>query len=204
MGKIIKEALILFAITLCAGILLGIVYQVTLDPIKKANENAKQKAYKAVLEDATDYEEIDKPSDSDVNSSSDIDFSKDTLEEIVVGKKDGQVVGYVITVTDGEGYGGDIKFSVGISPEGKVLGVSFLSINETAGLGMRAKQDPNFVKKFTSKTNPVESFKVEKGQADDNNLIDAIGGSTITTKSVTKGVNYALATFKYINENEGK
>ena len=33
MKKIVKDALVLFAITLVAGILLGVVYQITLDPI---------------------------------------------------------------------------------------------------------------------------------------------------------------------------
>ena len=42
MKKIVKDALVLFAITLVAGILLGVVYQITLDPIAKANEIAKE------------------------------------------------------------------------------------------------------------------------------------------------------------------
>ena len=77
-------------------------------------------------------------------ASSDIDFSKDKVNEVAIGKKGGETAGYVVTVTDSDGYGGDIKFTVGISTDGKVLGVSFLSISETAGLGMRAKQDPSF------------------------------------------------------------
>ena len=36
MKKIVKDALVLFAITLVAGILLGVVYQITLDPIIKS------------------------------------------------------------------------------------------------------------------------------------------------------------------------
>ena len=44
MGKIIKDALILFAITLVAGVLLGVVYEVTKAPIAEQNELAKQKA----------------------------------------------------------------------------------------------------------------------------------------------------------------
>ena len=56
MKKIVKDALVLFAITLVAGILLGVVYQITLDPIAKANENAKEKAYKAVLAEAAKLE----------------------------------------------------------------------------------------------------------------------------------------------------
>lgn len=202
MGKIIKDACILFAITLVAGILLGIVYQVTLDPIAKANENAKQKAYKEVLADADSFEAVEAlPADADVNSSSSLDFSKDTVNEVAVGKKNGEVVGYVVTVTDSEGYGGDIKFTVGISKDGEVLGISFLSISETAGLGMRAKQDPSFKSQYIGKN--VESFKVVTdgtgANADDS--IDAIGGSTITSKCVNKGVNYALAVYKLLAAN---
>ena len=202
MKKIVKDALVLFAITLVAGILLGVVYQITLDPIAKANENAKEKAYKAVLAEADSFETIDAlPSDDDINASSDIDFSKDKVNEVAIGKKGGETAGYV--VTDSDGYGGDIKFTVGISTDGKVLGVSFLSISETAGLGMRAKQDPSFTSQFTAKSDAVASFSVvTDGSASESNAnVDAIGGSTITSKSVTKGVNYALAVYKLVAGN---
>ena len=204
MKKIVKDALVLFAITLVAGILLGVVYQITLDPIAKANENAKEKAYKAVLAEADSFETIDAlPSDDDINASSDIDFSKDKVNEVAIGKKGSETAGYVVTVTDSDGYGGDIKFTVGISTEGKVLGVSFLSISETAGLGMRAKQDPSFTSQFTAKSDAVASFSVvTDGSASESNAnVDAIGGSTITSKSVTKGVNYALAVYKLVAGN---
>ena len=199
MKKIVKDALVLFAITLVAGILLGVVYQITLDPIAKANENAKEKAYKA-----DSFETIDAlPSDDDINASSDIDFSKDKVNEVAIGKKGSETAGYVVTVTDSDGYGGDIKFTVGISTDGKVLGVSFLSISETAGLGMRAKQDPSFTSQFTAKSDAVASFSVvTDGSASESNAnVDAIGGSTITSKSVTKGVNYALAVYKLVAGN---
>ena len=194
MKKIVKDALVLFAITLVAGILLGVVYQITLDPIAKANENAKEKAYKAVLAEADSFETIDAlPSDDDINASSDIDFSKDKVNEVAIGKKGSETAGYVVTVTDSDGYGGD----------GKVLGVSFLSISETAGLGMRAKQDPSFTSQFTAKSDAVASFSVvTDGSASESNAnVDAIGGSTITSKSVTKGVNYALAVYKLVAGN---
>ena len=45
MKNIVKDACILFAITLVAGILLGLVYNVTKEPIAQQNEKAKQKAY---------------------------------------------------------------------------------------------------------------------------------------------------------------
>ena len=57
MKNIIKDACILFAITLVAGILLGLVYNVTKDPIAQQNEKAKQKAYQEVIADADRSEE---------------------------------------------------------------------------------------------------------------------------------------------------
>lgn len=41
MNKIIKNALILAAITLIAGLLLGAAHQVTLEPIQKQQEKRK-------------------------------------------------------------------------------------------------------------------------------------------------------------------
>ena len=40
--SLVKDALILAVITLVAGILLGIVYEITKDPIAKAQEAATQ------------------------------------------------------------------------------------------------------------------------------------------------------------------
>ena len=59
MKKIIKDACILFAITLVAGVLLGIVYDVTKAPIANQSEKAKQEAYRAVLPDAESFEAIE-------------------------------------------------------------------------------------------------------------------------------------------------
>ena len=59
MKNIIKDACILFAITLVAGILLGLVYNVTKDPIAQQNEKAKQKAYQEVIADADKFEALD-------------------------------------------------------------------------------------------------------------------------------------------------
>ncbi len=43
MNKIVKNALILTAITVIAGLLLGVVYGVTKDPIAKAQERQSRK-----------------------------------------------------------------------------------------------------------------------------------------------------------------
>ena len=43
----------------------------------------------------------------------------------------------MVTVTDKQGYGGDIQVTVGVTKDGTVSGVSILSISETAGLGIQ-------------------------------------------------------------------
>lgn len=198
MAKIVKEALILFAITLVAGILLGTVYEVTKEPIAKQNELAKQNAYKAVMADADTFEEvegIDKYTAVDSTFLSD-EFSADTITEVVAGIKDNKIIGFIITVVASDGYAGDIKFSVGISTEGEYLGTSILSIGETAGLGMRVKTDPKFLAQFNNKK--VEKFNLVKdgtGESSDDK-IDAISGSTVTSKAMTGGINAALAVYK--------
>ena len=46
MNKIVKNTLILTAITVVSGLLLGVVYGITKEPIAEAQENTKQEAYR--------------------------------------------------------------------------------------------------------------------------------------------------------------
>ena len=55
----IGDALILFAITLIAGLVLGTVYQVTKEPIAVQKEKAKQEACMEVFQDAVSFEETE-------------------------------------------------------------------------------------------------------------------------------------------------
>lgn len=208
MNKILKDTMILFAITLVAGILLGGVYELTKTPIANQNEKAKQYAYRAVVSDADSFEELDGFNLSDgvtsVMSASGEDFSADKITEVVAGVKDNKIVGLVVTVVASDGYGGDIKYSVGISSTGKYLGTSILSISETAGLGMRAKTDPSFLNQFNDKT--VDQFNLVKDGTGDSSddKIDAISGSTITSKAITKGINAALVVYKGVSSTNVK
>ena len=204
MNKIIKDACILFAITLIAGVLLGAVYEVTKAPIANQNEKAKQEAYKAVLPEAESFEALEGVTCDDNNVITVADFANDEISDIVAGVKNNKIVGYVITVTDSAGYAGDIKFSVGVGTDGTYKGTSILSIGETAGLGMRAKTDPSFLSQFNNVK--VDSFTLVKdgtgSSADDK--IDAISGSTVTSKAVTSGINAALAEFNILKTTGAK
>ena len=197
MNKIVKNTLILSAITIVAGCLLGLVYEITKAPIAQAQENAKQEAYKTVLADAAEFtvdETLDPAKAADALLEA--GYSVDDITEVAEAKDaSGEVMGYVITVTSHEGYGGDIKISVGILSDGTVKGIEMLEISETAGLGMKADED-EFKNQFKDKQ--VEKFSYTKSGEDGDDKIDALSGATITTNAVTNAVDSALVYFQNV------
>jgi len=193
MKEMLKNAAILFAITLISGCLLGIVYDVTKEPIAEQQIKAMNEAYANVFEDADNFEEyaaFDVAAAESMMAEADLDVTIDSVNAAMDAS--GNVLGYVVTVTDYEGYGGDIQFSAGIRMDGTLNGISFLAISETAGLGMKADEvlSPQFVGK------QVEKFAYSKTGAASDAEIDAISGATITTNAVVNGVNGALIYFQ--------
>ena len=187
MKNIVKNTAILTAITLVAGLLLGLVYEITKEPIAASQEAAKQEAYKAVLTDAERFEAVEVKADA-------VDIAGCTVNEVAEAKKGEETIGYVVTTTSSEGYGGDIKVSVGIAADGTVKGVEVLAISETAGLGMNA-QNAEFRDQYVDKK--VENFVVSKAASAENE-IDAISGATITSTAFTNAVNTGLAYFQNV------
>ncbi len=194
MNKIVKNTLILTVITVISGLLLGIVYDITKEPIAVAQENSKQEAYRTVLPDAASFEDYENFDAEEAAALIKDNGYTDDITEVAVGKSDsGETVGYVLNVTSHAGYGGDIEMSVGILSDGTVSGVEMLSINETAGLGMKADES-EFKDQFKNKN--VEKFSYTKSGASADDEIDAISGATITTSAVTNAVNSALVYFQ--------
>ena len=106
--------------------------------------------------------------------------------------KENNVVGYVFT-TSAKGYGGDIVTMVGVNNDGTVSGMDFLSISETAGLGMNADAD-EFKNQFVGKSGEIGVNK----NAPAENEIQALTGATITSKAVTNAVNIALELYEEV------
>ena len=203
MKQMMKDAMILFPITLISGAALGLVYEVTKEPIAQQEQKAKNEAYQNVFEAAEDFTELTEETYSPdaltaFVKENGFDASIDGVAQALSG--DGSVLGYVITVTDHEGYGGDIQFTMGVADDGTLNGISLLSISETAGLGMRAGEV--LVPQFAGKQ--VEKFSYTKTGAASDDQIDAISGATITTNAVVNGVNAGLLCFQEkLNMTEG-
>lgn len=195
MNKIIKNTIILTIITLVSGVALGAVYEITKAPIANAQEEAKQEAYKQVFEDADSFDdlEVDAKEAAEAFKAAGVDDGAE-INEAVEAKQGGETIGYVITATDPNGYGGDIQVSVGIQNDGTVNGIAILSINETAGLGMKASE-PEFYEQYSGKQ--TDHFYVSK-DGGEGEQIDAISGATITTRAVTGAVNASLGYYQNV------
>ena len=115
--------------------------------------------------------------------------------------KDKKVIGYVVNVTNHKAYSGDISYTIGVKADGTLNDSEILSISETAGLGMKAKED-----KFKSQFHnvKVDQFTVTKQKAGSESEIEAISGATITSKAVTNGVNAGIRYINSILEKGGK
>lgn len=193
MKTMLKEAAVLLAITVVSGLILGVAYEITRTPIAEAEEAAARAAYQEVFPEAADFEALAAvPMEGD-GSWQEKGYGGVTVEEVFQAlDKGGQLLGYVLTVTSHEGYGGDITFSMGIQCDGTLNGISLLDISETAGLGMKAEEvlKPQFAGK-----NAAEFVYTKTGAAAENQ-IDAISGATITTNAVTTAVNGGLYYFQ--------
>lgn len=204
MKEILTNALKLCIITLIAGLLLGTVYEITKKPREKQEEKNRQNAYSKVFDSADSFEKLDYK-EEDMQSYLEENGYKSSvvcIDDIVSAfDSDKNLIGYVITVTDKEGYGGDIQFTLGIQKDGTINGISFLSISETAGVGMKAKES-KFINQFKGKN--VESFQYTKNGAKEDNQIDAISGATITTNAVTNGVNGGILAYNFITSDTQK
>ena len=196
--KIVHDALILTAFTLVLGLILAVVYGITKAPIDAANLEAKQEAYKAVFDDAASFETQEYDEDAANSMVSEAGYN-DTIDDVESAlDANGETLGYVITVTAKDGSQGSITFSVGIQNDGTVNGYSITDISETPGLGMKAEEE-DFYSQFEGKN--VSSFTVVKQTPSSNDEIEAITGSTITSKAMANGCNAAILYFQ--NELKG-
>ncbi|WWR14798.1 RnfABCDGE type electron transport complex subunit G [Lachnospiraceae bacterium JLR.KK008] len=192
MKNMLRDAAILFVITVVAGAILGSVYSVTKEPIAEQEEKKKQEACQEVFADAAAFEAMEVNEEETVVVLAAGGYEKSSVNQVMRAQDTaGNDLGYVITITSHEGYGGDIQFSMGVRMDGTLNGISILSIAETPGLGMRAEEvlQPQFAEK------QVAQFTYTKTGAVSDDQIDAISSATITTNAMTNTVNAGLYYF---------
>lgn len=175
---------------ICAVVaaLLAFVNQITSPIIEVNNQKTFEEAMGEVLPGESSFSEA--PLDSSFAASE----SGVKVESVYKGNGGGFVISSVCT----EGYGGDVKVMVGISPDLKVKQIKIMSMSETPGLGAKAEETD-----FLNQYNGLEKgISVVKNQTPSGSEIQAISGATITSKAVTKAVNAALEAAESVKEGK--
>lgn len=160
----VRMIIILAAICTGIALLLSVVNMLTEDVIAENSVKAQNEAVLAIFPDGEDV----------------VKYVDDSGNEVFVVVKNGEVIGYCVN-TVGSGYVGDIGLMVGLDVDGKVSGISFLSISETPGVGSKVKGE-GFVSQLIGLS---DSAVVGEN-------VDAISGATFSSKGVVEAVNKAL------------
>ena len=184
-GKLAYQGLLLGGVALLTSAALAYASRATEADIKAAEAADLKQSLSQVL--PGEYEN---------------DLLKDTVTltgkegEVLVyrGRRAGRVESVVYRVI-GHGYAGNIVCVMGVSREGRILGVRVISHKETPGLGDKiepAKGD--WIHSFEGKWlgEPVaEKWAVKK----DGGVFDQFAGATITPRGVVNAVKGGLAFF---------
>ncbi len=200
-STILKDALILFAITLISGFLLGFSNDLTKDVIARNRAESVLKLNREVYPDAASFEEYDgfsPASFEELYAASGKEFGEVSVDEVLRAvDAGGNQLGWLLSASSQDAYGGTLSIKLGVTLEGEITGIGLLEINESPGLGDNAKK-PEFLNQYVGKT--VPEFSVTKQGAVSDEEIDAISGATRTSRAVTNAVNAALLLLTELNQ----
>ncbi|MGM9787553.1 MAG: RnfABCDGE type electron transport complex subunit G [Candidatus Cryptobacteroides sp.] len=170
--------LCLTGVCLVCSAILGSVYVLTEKPIEQANLNILNRSISEVLpEGGVLSEKLEYDS-----------FEYYTLSE------DGVIKAYAVKTSE-IGFGGPLSLMVGVLPDGTVYKTSVLSHSETPGLGAKCKTDHKFISQFNG-FGQEKKLSVKKDGGD----LDAITGSTITSRAYSSAVSQAVELVKRLGE----
>lgn len=165
----------LFVVTLVAAGLLGSVYALTKEPIRLAELKKKNEAIQVVVpgfdnEPSTEVERLFMDGDSIF---------------LYTARKGEEVLGTAVETFTNEGFSGEFKLMVGISPDGSIIDIAVISHAETPGLGDKMEKGKgDFSLQFMGKHPKDFTMAVKKDRGD----VDAITASTITSRAYCDAV----------------
>lgn len=182
MKETIKLGLILFIIAAFSGGILSYTNSLTKPIIDEREYEETQAAFKELIPDADSFDELDAAKLESLKS------ENKKIQDIYEAKKDGSVIGYTFK-TAGSGYGGDVVILTGVA-EDKITKILVLSHKETPSLGDRIEHD-EFKDQFVD-IDASQDLVLSKSASGEE--IQAISGSTISSRATVEAVNQAIDT----------
>lgn len=194
---VFKLGFILLLISGVAACCLAFTNYVTAGTIEEMNIKANTVARQEVLPDASEFEQV--AAEDVVKMANEIGMANPgELLEVYIGKKGSDVAGYTVKTGPTSGFGGEVQVLTGISLDGTITGITIIKHNETPGLGALATGEWN--DQFTGKSATEELIVVKGTAKEGSNEIQAITGSTITSKAVTEGVNTSIEVYQILSK----
>ena len=189
MRDLIKMVVVLAVICTTSGVVLSYVNQATEEPreyqyIKFVQEPSMKAVLKGYTNDPIkDRTQVALGEDEEGNP----------IEVVVfLAKKDGETFA-IAYGSKAKGYHDLIEVMVGVSPDGKLTGISIMSHTETPGLGARIVE-PEFTEQFAGLDLDTTKLSAEGGK------VDTLSGATFSTVGVIAAVNKALEQFPQIKK----
>lgn len=169
---------------------LSVTYAVTKDRIAVQEKLAEERALRVVLPDGEEFVVVPEVLDDAVVAAGDTPVSG----VYKATDASGDVVGWGVR-TGPRGYGGPIQMVVGLDRDGKVTGVSIITMNETPGLGTRVLTEAWFLEQFPG----LDSATADKTIRE----LDTITGATKSSRGIRNGVEAATAVHVDVLSGEG-
>ena len=170
---------------------LALTYAVTKDRIAEQDRLAREKALSVAIPGADSFEALGTAAVSTAQQAA----GEVPVYGVYKGTSGQETVGWGVEVGP-RGYGGPIRMVVGLDRNGKVLGVSIVSMNETPGLGSQIVERASFLEQFVG---------VDSGNAEaDIKALDMITGATKSSRGARNGVEAALAAYLALQTQSGE
>lgn len=188
MKETIKLGIILLVFALVAAGILGYVNSVTEPIIAEREASEAKAAYQELIPEADEFVEF---TNEELNKYKAINSK---VTSIVKATKGGDEIGYLLT-TNGGGYGGDITVITALIGD-EIKAIKILKHKETPEIGTKV-DNPDFQAQYSGKSvrEPIAVKKENPGASE----IQAITGSTVSSRGVTDAVNIALDIYKELN-----
>lgn len=188
MKETIKLGIILLVFALVAAGVLGYVNSVTEPIIAEREASEAKAAYQELIPEADEFVEF---TSEELNKYKAVNSK---VTSIVKATKGGDEIGYLLT-TNGGGYGGDITVITALIGD-EIKAIKILKHKETPEIGTKV-DNPDFQAQYSGKSvrEPIAVKKENPGASE----IQAITGSTVSSRGVTDAVNIALDIYKELN-----
>ncbi len=182
-STLVNMLIALFVITFVASTSLGLVYQVTKEPIAAAKLAKKIEAIQNVVPEFNNQPNAEEYKVATENG--------DSLT-LYPAKKDGELVGTAVESSTNLGFTGEIKVMIGFLPDGTIKDVAVLEHKETPGLGDKMeRKKSDWSLQFQGKNPSTFKIAVTKDGGD----VDAITASTISSRAFCDAVERAYITY---------